>query len=233
MRVALADLVAAGGMIKVRANLFLFALETGQPLRFRIMPRVTITVPERNAQPYRFQLDRQVVTLGRGSENDIAIDSGSVSVNHAEMHRIEGGYELRDVGSTNGIKLDGERYDVIPLRTGAAVTIGDVAFDFVLTDEENETLSHERRASLPPISRDDTPVISGKPTPKRVTYVQTKPEGSGFGAMVLFLILAALAFFGGLFIRHQKETGGNLIDAIKARPAANAAPAAPTPPTTR
>ena len=61
------------------------------------MPRVTITVPEKNAQPYRFQLDRPVVSLGRGSENDIAIESGSVSVHHAEMRRIEGGYELRDI----------------------------------------------------------------------------------------------------------------------------------------
>ena len=52
------------------------------------MPRVTITVPDKNAQPYRFQMDREVVTLGRGSENDIAIESGSVSLYHAEMHRF-------------------------------------------------------------------------------------------------------------------------------------------------
>ena len=69
------------------------------------MPRVTITVPEKTAQPYRFHLDSEVVTLGRGSDNDIAIDSGSVSVKHAEMRRTVGCFELRDAGSTNGIKL--------------------------------------------------------------------------------------------------------------------------------
>ena len=42
--------------------------------------------------------------MGRGSDNDIVIDSGSVSGSHAEMRRIEGGYELVDLGSTNGIK---------------------------------------------------------------------------------------------------------------------------------
>ena len=112
------------------------------------MPRVTITVPERNAQPYRFQLDREVVSLGRGSENDIAIDSGSVSVRHAEMRRIQGGYELHDMGSTNGIKLDGVRHEIIPLRSGATVHIGDVAFDFSLSDEETRLLARESRRNF-------------------------------------------------------------------------------------
>jgi pSer/pThr/pTyr-binding forkhead associated (FHA) protein len=107
------------------------------------MPRITITVPEKNAQPYRFQLDRQTVTIGRGSDNDIVIESGSVSVHHAEMRKIEGGYELHDVSSTNGIKLDGIRHQMIPLRSGATAKIGDVPFDFVLNDEESEALARE------------------------------------------------------------------------------------------
>ena len=131
------------------------------------MPRVTITVPEKNAQPYRFQLDRPVVSLGRGSENDIAIESGSVSVHHAEMRRIEGGYELRDIGSTNGIKLDGVRYEVIPLRSGATVKIGDVSFDFLLSDEESEALAREKPPELSPITRD--PEVETPPKPKRAS----------------------------------------------------------------
>jgi hypothetical protein len=206
------------------------------------MPRVTITVPDKNAQPYRFQLDRQVVTLGRGSENDIAIDCGSVSVKHAEMVRIEGGYELRDVGSTNGIKLEGERKSVIPLRNGATVKLGDVAFDFQLSDEEREALAREKPPTESPIVRE--PEESGsekperrperKPVPARPTLV-TQPSGSGFGMVVLFFILAAAAFFTGLAIRHSKETGGSLLDAMGNKgktpaPAAEQAPAAPPAP---
>lgn len=194
------------------------------------MPRVTITVPEKNAQPYRFQLDREVVTLGRGSENDIAIDSGSVSVTHAEMRRIEGGYELRDVGSTNGIKLDGERHEVIPLRSGATVKIGDVSFDFMLSDEEREALARERPSQPSPILREPE-LPNMKPLPRRATHTPAPSGGSGFGAMVLFLILAAAAFCAGLAVRYQKETGGNLLDAVKAHNAVKvivpAAPAAP------
>lgn len=177
------------------------------------MPRVTITVPEKNAQPYRFQLDREVVSLGRGSENDIAIDSGSVSVHHAEMRRVKGGYELHDVGSTNGIKLDGVRHGVIPLRSGVTAHIGDVAFDFSLSEEENEALALEKPTELPPITKE--PEIPAGPAPRAPSYSSQKSGGGLFAATLMFLILAALAFFTGLAVRYQKDTGGSLIEAIQ------------------
>jgi pSer/pThr/pTyr-binding forkhead associated (FHA) protein len=189
------------------------------------MPRVTITVPEKNAQPYRFQLDRPVVSLGRGSENDIAIESGSVSVHHAEMRRIEGGYELRDIGSTNGIKLDGVRYEVIPLRSGATVKIGDVSFDFSLSEEESEALAREKPPELSPIMQE--PELAAPPKPQRASYGQSAPSGSPLGATLMFLILAAAAFFTGMSIRFQKETGGSLVEAIRMKAAAATAPAVP------
>jgi pSer/pThr/pTyr-binding forkhead associated (FHA) protein len=213
------------------------------------MPRVTITVPEKNAQPYRFQLDREVVSLGRGGENDIVIDSGSVSGNHAEMRRIKGGYELHDTGSTNGIKLDGVRYDVIPLLSGTTVHIGDVAFDFLLTDEELAILdgekpsekSPERQASplqaaemLPPLKPlppvDNVPAM--KPLPPRNIYTPAhSSSGGGLGTLLMLLILAAAAFFAGLAVRYQKETGGSLLEAVRARHfTTKAAPATPVEP---
>ena len=198
------------------------------------MPRITITVPEKNAQPYRFQLDRQTVTLGRGSENDIVIESGSVSVHHAEMRRIQGGYELHDVGSTNGIKLDDVRYEVIPLRNGATAKIGDVSFNFVLSDEESEALAREK---LPESSPEPAPITreaelspspaAPPPAPAPAVRPPAASGGGGFSAILIFLILAAAAFFAGMAMRHQKETGGPLIEAIRANKAATPA----TPPT--
>jgi pSer/pThr/pTyr-binding forkhead associated (FHA) protein len=191
------------------------------------MPRVTITVPERNSQPYRFQLDRQVVTMGRGSENDIAIDSGSVSVKHAEMHRIEGGYELIDVGSTNGIKLDGVRMEKIQLRNGATVSIGDVAFDFMLTDEELGDLYREKKGEPSPITREtELPPAGPKPAARHAHPAPANAGGgSGFGATFLFVLLAVVAFYAGLAIRHQKETGNSLFDDIKAKQSGLTVPA--------
>lgn len=201
------------------------------------MPRVIITVPEKNAQPYRFKLDRKVVTLGRGSENDIVIDSGSVSGKHAEMHRVQGGYELADLGSTNGIKYDDERKQKISLRSGMSVKLGDVVFDFTLTEEELEAIGHEKPVSASPVinefkmeeedEEDEKPIVRKKkksqrpteseeeaePTSRRQTYVRTS-SGSNFGMTALFVVMAAAAFFIGMAIRYEKETGESLIKAM-------------------
>jgi pSer/pThr/pTyr-binding forkhead associated (FHA) protein len=182
------------------------------------MPRVTITVPDKTPQPYRFQLDRQSVSLGRGSENDIAIDSGSISVKHAQMRRVEGGYELRDLGSTNGIKLDGERREVIPLRSGMSLKVGDVTFDFQLTEEELETLHKEKPMEDVAEADDDAIELPSKPAPRRAAAtVPPAGGGGGFGMILLFIILAAAAFFAGLAVRFQKDTGGSFLDAIKSK----------------
>lgn len=217
------------------------ALESARKNRLPNMPRVTITVPDKTPQPYRFQLDRQSVTLGRGSENDIAIDCGSISVKHAEMLRVEGGYELRDLGSTNGIRVDGERKEAIRLRSGIGVKLGDVSFDFLLSDDELDILDREKPgadASNRPESPDgavDSPPSKPEPGGEAPAPAVSRGGGGGGGGLamiLLFLILAAAAFLAGMAVRFQKETGGSLIDAIneKANAAKTSTPAPATSP---
>jgi pSer/pThr/pTyr-binding forkhead associated (FHA) protein len=202
------------------------------------MPRVTITVADRTPQPYRFQLDRLKVNMGRGSENDIVIDDGSVSVRHAVMERLDGGYQLRDLGSTNGIKLEGLQREIIPLRHGLSVKIGDVSFDFTLTEEEREALAREKAPVESPIVREE-PVAAAavaaagprRPAgPSRVIVQSSQPSAAAsFFMTLLFLVLAAGAFFVGLTVRHQKDTGHSLIESMKAGQD-KVAPAVPTAP---
>lgn len=192
------------------------------------MPRVTITVSDRTPQPYRFQLDRMKVNMGRGSENDIVIDDGSVSVRHAVMERIDGGYQLRDLGSTNGIKLEGIQKEIIPLRHGLSVKIGDVAFDFTLTEEEREALAREKPPVESPIIKEEASAAAAGggvrraaaapgAGPQRVIVQASQPSAAAsFFMTLLFLLLAAGAFFVGLTVRHEKETGRSLMEDMKA-----------------
>ncbi|MEO0017851.1 MAG: hypothetical protein RLZZ522_1134 [Verrucomicrobiota bacterium] len=209
------------------------------------MPRIIITVPDQPPQPYRFQLDRQVVTIGRGSVNDIAINCASVSVKHAEMVRVEGGYELRDLASTNGTKLDGERMDVVPLRQWGSMKLGDVAFDFQLSDEELEALAREAVLDDSPVLREVDDEAAGKASlparraaPQEPVMVDGSGGSSGLIMLVVFLGFALLTFFAGLSIRYYNDTGGSLIEAIQtkaktlkaaAEEAAKAKNAAPVP----
>jgi hypothetical protein len=110
------------------------------------MPRIVITIPNQAPQRYRFQLYREAVRMGRGPDNDIIIDCGSISTSHAVMERVPGGYQLRDLGSTNGTKFGGSPRQLIPLLNGVKIQLGDVDFDFSLSEEEISTLAAESRS---------------------------------------------------------------------------------------
>lgn len=193
------------------------------------MPRVSVTVPGLAPQPYRFPLDRELVTLGRGADNDIVIDSGSVSTRHAEMVRVHGGYELRDVGSTNGIHRGDEWCTVIGLINGEVLQVGDVDFHFTLTPEEEAELQAEEQPQVQPemvapvavnLVQASEPMPAAvpqqaTPAPQRVApqpVVYAAPRAAAEMAPALCVVLAVLAFAGGLAWRHQKETGKSLLD---------------------
>jgi pSer/pThr/pTyr-binding forkhead associated (FHA) protein len=110
------------------------------------MPRVTITIVEKGPQPYRFDLKREIVTIGRGLDNDIVVACGSVSGKHSEMRRVEGGYHLVDVGSTNGIKVDGVRQQKVSLKNGMI----DAEIEALGEEEENEVEFSEKKVSEMP-----------------------------------------------------------------------------------
>ncbi len=59
----------------------------------------------------RFALDEPLVTAGRHPDSDIFLDDITVSRRHAEVRKVEGGYEVADVGSLNGTYLNRERVE--------------------------------------------------------------------------------------------------------------------------
>jgi hypothetical protein len=71
------------------------------------------------------------VVVGRSREADIVLQDPNVSRRHAELRKDDGGWQIVDLGSTNGIKVNGRRVDNQPLRPGDQVTIGvtDLTFE--------------------------------------------------------------------------------------------------------
>ena len=76
----------------------------------------------------RHPLNPPGVVVGRGSDADVRINDPGVSRQHAsfDLTRDERGLRVtvRDLGSTNGILVDGHRAQKVALRDGSTVKVG-------------------------------------------------------------------------------------------------------------
>ncbi len=179
------------------------------------MPRVTISEPGTTPQPYRFKLERNLITIGRGSDNDIIIKCGSASTDHCYMERVEGGYVMRDKGSTNGIKLNDTPMEVIDLFDRTEVLVGDIPVTFELSEDELETLSHEvptshQEKKHPPVKDTPKPSRTSTSSPRAAHAQRPQPtlqkNGNPFKSLLVFILLV-LALCTGLTLKHLKRTG--------------------------
>ncbi len=84
----------------------------------------TVSHPVLDIDGRRYQLNNKRTVLGRGTDCDIVLDDPGVSRHHAEVTLDGGGASLRDLGSTNGSYVDGERATAARLSHGSVITVG-------------------------------------------------------------------------------------------------------------
>ena len=65
----------------------------------------------------------EVMTIGRRESCDIRLNFQNISGTHCELALRNGVWHLRDLGSTNGVKVNGERTLRRPLRPGDEIGI--------------------------------------------------------------------------------------------------------------
>ena len=84
-------------------------------------------VVRRGPQPNQsYDLNKDIVTLGRDITNDIVINDPEVSRHHMRMTRGAGGFTIEDLGSTNGTFVNGQRLTgARPLRPGDMIGLGE------------------------------------------------------------------------------------------------------------
>jgi pSer/pThr/pTyr-binding forkhead associated (FHA) protein len=91
------------------------------------MPKLQVSLPDGSETTH--DLTEQVITVGRVSDNTLQIEDISVSSHHAELTLKGEDYVLRDLGSTNGTRLNGkdavEEQDY-PLQDGDIISFGKV-----------------------------------------------------------------------------------------------------------
>jgi pSer/pThr/pTyr-binding forkhead associated (FHA) protein len=78
----------------------------------------------------RHELKNRIVTIGRSHECDIAIRDPNVSRRHCEIRQEEGGYVIVDLGSTNGIEVNGARVQRARLEPRDRIVVGTTELTF-------------------------------------------------------------------------------------------------------
>jgi hypothetical protein len=92
----------------------------------------------------QFELKKNKLTIGRSPFNDIIIKSDAVSASHAELERGKGRWILRDIGSINGVSVNGEyggKGDEFDLSISDQILIGDVVLQLCSPHTIDEMLA--------------------------------------------------------------------------------------------
>jgi len=88
-----------------------------------------------------YQLDKEIITIGRKSDNDIHIDNLAVSGNHAKILTILNDSFIEDLDSTNGTFIDNDKISKHALKNDDCIIIGKHQLQYIntnATDGESE-----------------------------------------------------------------------------------------------
>jgi len=87
-----------------------------------------LTAPDEPATPLVIPAAAELVVLGRSEDCDVALDDHAISRHHVRLRRTSEGWDILDLGSTNGTWLNGRRITNAIGRPGDVLALADRAF---------------------------------------------------------------------------------------------------------
>jgi pSer/pThr/pTyr-binding forkhead associated (FHA) protein len=99
-------------------------------------------------------LDRAMVVVGRHPACDARLDSLRVSRHHCCMMHENGEVVIRDLGSTNGIRINGQRVEMGRLRPGDELSIAHIRYRLDNGQAHDQTLADPGGTHPPPMPGD-------------------------------------------------------------------------------
>src|SRR5262249_41515356 len=116
-------------------------------------------------------LDKPILLLGRHAECDIQLNSRKVSRRHCCIAQVSTYLVVRDLGSTNGIRINGVRVLEGRLKGGDELTVGNFRYHVTLDDKP-----------APPPARPPAKPVKGRngiPIAKPATTTGTESDEDG------------------------------------------------------
>jgi hypothetical protein len=142
-------------------------------------------IVRRGPQPNQvYELNKDIVTLGRDITNDIVINDPEASRHHLRFTRGADGFNIEDLGSTNGTFIGGQRLSgVRALKRGDLIGLGEtvtLSYDVARPAGESASPSPQQyqQPSPPPPQQSGPPQQDAyqPPPPQQGGYQQPSPQ---------------------------------------------------------
>ncbi len=114
------------------------------------------------------QLEQDLITIGRSKENTIVIPNKKVSRKHARIERVGATYQVTDLESGNGTRINGEKVGFHALSKGDEIKVGDAFLKVQGIDEGPDRIELDDKVG------EETGLLDAE-TP--VDGVKTEPDG--------------------------------------------------------
>jgi ABC transport system ATP-binding/permease protein len=137
-----------------------------------------------------FPIERDEVLIGRTDENDIIIGHRSISRNHAKIVLGGEAAQIIDLGSANGVRVNGEEFGKTAISPGDKIDLGQVRLRFV---GPGESFGYEPSMKEEVEEDDDLPAPGGAAERAAKPLLFILPVALAVIAAVLFYLLG---FFG-------------------------------------
>ena len=105
------------------------------------MSTIIVTNEDHEIDEFDFPADRDIITIGRRSSNDVCVPHLSVSGKHARITIEDGEARIEDLNSTNGTYINGRLIARQILQQGDDIIMGKVRLKFVTDAAVSSTSS--------------------------------------------------------------------------------------------
>lgn len=107
-------------------------------------------IPALEVDGQRHQLRTGTTVIGRGSDCDIRLNDTGASRQHLQVLWDGKAGLARDLGSTNGSKINGQRFREAALTPGTVITIGQTQLRFQLVPARTQSAARAQRPAAAP-----------------------------------------------------------------------------------
>lgn len=107
-----------------------------------------------NQQVRQYRIPPGVTTLGRSEINAVVVEDPRISRQHARIELRDGSCHMVDLGSANGLKVNGQRVSDALLRPGETLQAGDSLITFQVAPPEAEASATVIDSAMPTVVGD-------------------------------------------------------------------------------